>query len=207
MPNYAQLAAANYQNAVADRGAWPWQLPGYAPGWFNNGNWNNNWWGSDPNQWNYGPSWNNGWCNSLPWWATLADVMPWGMNSDMGWVPYQSYYNGYSYGGQTYPGNYFAANGYCPTQYIFNVATGQFMIPGQGYVDYLPSGYHGPISVCVQESVPNYNWQGQIVGYKFQTFNYNGFWNPEHQSYGYYDYRQQFHWLTFPWLNSWSGYS
>jgi hypothetical protein len=60
--------------------------------------------------------------------------------------------------------------------------------------------------VQVQESVPQYNYIGRIVGYKFQTMNYNAYWNEEHQSYGYYDYRQQFHWLTFPWLKSWSGY-
>jgi hypothetical protein len=89
---------------------------------------------------------------------------------------------------------------------VFNAATGQFWVPGQGYSDYLPSGFRAPITVQVQESVPQYNYIGRIVGYKFQTMNYNAYWNEEHQSYGYYDYRQQFHWLTFPWLKSWSGY-
>ena len=137
---------------------------------------------------------------------TLADLFPWGMNSDLGWVPYQNYYDGYTIDGETYPANYFAANGYCPTHYVFIVATGQFQFPG-GFVDSLPPGYTAPITVSVQESVPNYNFLGQIVGYKFQTFNYNAYWNEQHQAYGYYDYREQFHWLTFPWLRSWSGYS
>jgi hypothetical protein len=204
MPNYSAMAAANYQNVVANRGAWPWQLPAYSPAWFNNGGGNNNWWQDGGGGWDNGPSCFNGWGGSLPWWATMANLMPWGMNSNMGWVPYQDYYNGYSIDGQTYGDKYFAPNGYCPTNYIFNVATGQFLVPGHGYVDYLPQGYTAPITVSVQESVPNYNFQGQVVGYKIQTFYYNGYWNQQNEAYGYYDYRQQYHWLTFPWLNSWS---
>jgi len=80
-------------------------------------------------------------------------------------------------------------------------------VPGHGYVDSLPQGFTAPITVSVQESVPDYNFQGQIVGYKIQPFNYNAYWNQQNQAYGYYDYRQQYHWLTFPWLNSWSGES
>lgn len=204
-PNFASVAAANYQNAVQNRASWPWQLPPYAPGWFN-GNPNNYWWQTGWNNgWSYGPSWYNGWGGSLPWWMALADVLPWGMNSQLDWVPYQSYYNGYTYDNETYPMNYFGQNGYCPTQYVFDVASGQFWVPGRGYTDYLPNGYHAPISVAVEESVPQYNVQGQIVGYRLQKFHYNAYWNDQQQAYGYYDYRQQFHWLTFPWLNSWSG--
>ena len=101
--------------------------------------------------------------------------------------------------------NYFAANGYCPTPYMFNVSSGQFWCPGQGYTDSLPENYHAPISVAVEESVPQYNFQGQAVGYKVQTFHYNAYWNEQNQAYGYYDYRQQYHWVTFPWLHSWVG--
>jgi hypothetical protein len=105
--------------------------------------------------------------------------------------------------GIDYPCNYFADDGYCPTPYVFDVAAGQFWQPGNGYINFLPASYHAPITVAIQESVPTYSADGQIAGYQLQNFYYNAFWDAEAQSYAYYDYRQQFHWLTFPWLNSW----
>ena len=230
-PNFAQAVAFNNQNLIQNRAEWPWQLPAYAPGWFSpwqgNWKWQPNWWNSwngysDPGNWQYNSwnCWNNGLWNygngyygngywghgalgSMLGW--LANLLPWGVNSNLGWIPYLNYYNGYSWDGQTYPGNYFAAEGYCPTPYVFDVASGQFWDAGQGYSDYLPADYHAPITVAVQESVPTYGPDGQIIGYQSEPFYYNAYWIPDAQSYGYYDYRQSFHWLTFPWLNSWTG--
>ena len=130
---------------------------------------------------------------------------PWGTNSNLGWIPNLNYYNGYDWNNQAYPCNYFALNGFCPTQDVFDVSNGQFWQPGVGYVDSLPYGYQAPITVAVQESVPEYAPDGQIMGYQLQNFYYNAFWDPNAQAYGYYDYQQQFHWVTFPWLNSWSA--
>jgi hypothetical protein len=210
MPNYAALASANAANMVANPAAWPWTLPAYAPGWFNSWNgpwsWANNWY---DNGWGWGggpyPSWDLGYGGYGGIWSFLANLLPWGLNSNDGWVPYLHYYSGYSWDGSTYPQNYYASNGFVPTRYVFDVATGQFWAPGVGYVDYLPPDYTAPITVAMQESVPMYDTSGQIDGYKMETFDYNGFWDANAQAYGFYDYRQQFHYLTFPWLSSWEG--
>jgi len=197
IPNYAAQIAFNHQNVVANRANWPWQLPGYAPGWGNNGqgnwNWNQNWWQANNanNWWN----WNN---NGAGW-----GLSPWGLNSELGWIAALNYYNQYGWDGNNYPCSYFADEGYCPTPDVFDVEAGQFWQPGNGYSNYLPETNHAPITVAIKESVPTYNPQGQIMGYQIQNFYYNAFWDAQAQSYGYYDYRQQFHWLTFPWLNSW----
>jgi hypothetical protein len=209
--NFNNMAALNHANMVGNRGAWPWQLPVYSPSWFGNQSypwaWNHNWYQNGWNNWWGNPGWWNGYGGSLPWWATVLNLWPFGFNSGLGWSPYLNYYNGYNYDGANYQCNYFADNGYCPTDYVFSVPNGQFWQVGRGYSDYLPPNYHAPITVAVKESVPQYGWNGEIVAYSWQTFYYNAFWDPQQQSYGYYDYRQQFHWLTFPWLRSWTGYS
>lgn len=218
MPNYNAIAAANAANIVGNPAAWPWQLPAYSPGWFNGwgGGWNGPW--SWPSNWynNSGwgwPGWGGPNCYSWNWgyggyggiWNSLLSLLPWGVNSNYGWVPYLHYYNGYTMNGATYPQQYYATNGFTPTHYVFNVSTGQFWAPGVGYVDQLPLGYIAPITVAVQESVPMYTSGGQVEGYNMQTFDYNAFWNRQAQAYGFYDYRQQYHNLTFPWLPSWEG--
>jgi len=38
-----------------------------------------------------------------------------------------------------------------------------------------------------------------------ETFYYNAAWDQNAQAYGYYDYRGGFHWVTFPWLNTWNN--
>jgi hypothetical protein len=194
---------------VSNLAAWPWALPPYAPGWFNswNGPWNwPSYWYNNGGAWgNWSPFWNLGYGGYGGVWSLLANLLPWGMNTDLGWVPSLHYYNGYAWDGNTYPVNYYAASGFVPTRYVFNVATGQFWAPGLGYVDSLPNGFTAPITVAVQESVPAYTTSGQIDGYKMQSFNYNGFWEARAQAYGFYDYKQQFHYLTFPWLSSWQG--
>jgi hypothetical protein len=195
MPNYQAIANANYTNMVANRANWPWQLPAYAPGWFNN----------SQSPWNWPQS---NWGNNNPggFFGMLGNLFnPWGVNQNQGWIPSLNYYNGYDWDNQNYPCDYYAPNGFCPTPYLFDVSGGQFWQPGTGFSDTLPSGYQAPITVAIQEIVPTYDQSGQISGYQPQTFYYNAFWDSNAQSYGYYDYRQQFHWLTFPWLNSWSG--
>ena len=223
-PNFAQFARLNNQNLVADRSLWPWRLPPYAPGWFNRwqGNWawpQSNWWGWQ--QPGYDEWWNNweqtgynNWWNGYGYYngggigafsGFLAGLMPWGMNSDLGWIPDMNYYNAYNWDGDNYPGNYFATTGYVPTQYVFDVATGQFWDVGEGFTDYLPANYDAPITVAADESVPDYDQEGRITGYEVRPFYYNAFWDQNAQAYGYYDYRQEFHWLTFPWLNCWAA--
>jgi len=203
MPNFNAVAAHNNANLIADRGAWPWHLPAYAPGWFNNwhGDWqyNNSGW--------QGPGFWNNYRGSLPWWGALAGLWPGGVNSDLGWVPYVNYYNGYNWDGNNYPCDYMADDGYCPTPYVFSVPNGQYWQVGRGYSNYLPAAYHAPITVAMQESVPEYDLGGQIVGYRLQTFYYNAFWDQQAQTYGYYDYRQQFHWVNAPSLNTQARYS
>jgi len=195
MPNYQAIANANYTNMVANRANWPWQLPAYAPGWFNN----------SQSPWNW-PQSNRGNNNPGGFFGMLGNLFnPWGVNQNQGWIPALNYYNGYDWDNQNYPCDYYAPNGFCPTPYLFDVSGGQFWQPGAGFSDTLPSGYQAPITVAIQEIVPTYDQSGQISGYQPQTFYYNAFWDSNAQSYGYYDYRQQFHWLTFPWLNSWSG--
>jgi hypothetical protein len=80
---------------------------------------------------------------------------------------------------------------------------GAFYQPGAGYADCLPYEYNQPISIAVNEVVPAYDARGNIIGYQDETFYYNACWDPNAQAYGYYDYRGGFHWVTFPWLNTW----
>lgn len=195
MPNYQAIANYNNRHLVADRANWPWQLPPYASGWFN---------GYNRNPWSW-PQPNLGWTNGFGMFGGLSNFWPWGINNNLPWVPDLNYYNGYYWNNQNYACDYFASNGFCPTPYVFNVGLGQFWQPGVGYFDSLPYGYEAPITVAVQEIVPEYDQYGQIIGYQRQNFYYNAFWDSNAQCYGYYDYRQQFHWLTFPWLNSWNG--
>jgi hypothetical protein len=121
------------------------------------------------------------------------------------WLANLLYFNSYSIGGNTYPINYFAMNGYVPTPYVFDVTSGQFWQPGAGYSDCLPTSYQGPITAYVQEVLPSFDGRQQITGYKSQPFFYDAFWDNNAQSYGYYDYRSKFHWLTFPGLASYAG--
>lgn len=197
MPNYQAIANYNNRHLVADRANWPWQLPPYASGWFN---------GYNRNPWSW-PQPNLGWTNGFGMFGGLSNFWPWGINNNLPWVPDLNYYDGYYWNNQNYACDYFASNGFCPTPYVFNVGLGQFWQPGVGYFDSLPYGYEAPITVAVQEIVPEYDQYGQIIGYQRQNFYYNAFWDSNAQCYGYYDYRQQFHWLTFPWLNSWNGQS
>jgi hypothetical protein len=120
------------------------------------------------------------------------------------WLNNLLYFSAYSINGNTYPTNYFAMNGYVPTPYVFNVATGQVWQPGVGYSDYLPEDYRAPITVAVQEVVPQFGAKGKIAGYQPQTFYNDAYWDDSAQSYGYYDYRKKFHWVTFPWLSSYA---
>jgi hypothetical protein len=191
---------------MGNRGSWPWHLPNYSAPWFGGG-WQGNWnW--EPNWYSGGgwnPYWGNGWNGGGGFFGFLSALSPWGCNSELGWIPSLNYYNSYGWNGQNYPCDYYAANGYCPTPYVFNVGNGQFWNVGNGYTDYLPADYHAPITVAIQESVPNYSPDGQILSYQLQNFYYNAYWDPQAQNYGYYDYKQQFHWLTFPWNNAWNG--
>ncbi len=212
-PDYASVAALNDANIVTNPAAWPWTLPPYAPAWFSS--WNGPW--NWPINWyaNPGWGWNSGW--NTPWtWDTnyygygglsgwLDNFLPWGCNTDLGWVPSLNYYSGYTLDGVRYPHRYFATRGFVPTHYIFDVSTGQFYLPGVGYTDRLPPGFVAPITVAVQESVPEYMSNGEIAGYRVEPFQYNAFWDPQAQAYGFYNYRQQFEYLTFPWLSSWEG--
>jgi hypothetical protein len=113
------------------------------------------------------------------------------------------YYTGYWYNGATYPAFYYAPEGFCPTPYLFYAESGEFWEPGFGYSDYLPYGYHQPITVAVNEIVPVYDAYGDVIDYRQETFYYNAFWDDNAQAYGFYDYRGAFHWLTYPWLQSW----
>jgi hypothetical protein len=114
------------------------------------------------------------------------------------------YYPSYSWNGTNYPFSYYALSGYCPTPYLFMLESGAFWQPGLGYADSLPYGYNQPMSIGVDEVVPAYDAHGHIIGYRDEMFYYNACWDPNAQAYGYYDYRGGFHWLTFPWLNTWN---
>jgi hypothetical protein len=113
------------------------------------------------------------------------------------------YYPGYSWNGTNYPFSYYAPSGYCPTPYLFLSDCGAFCQPGVGYADCLPYGYNQPISIAINEVVPAYDANGNIIGYQDETFYYDACWDANAQAYGYYDYRGEFHWVTFPWLNTW----
>jgi hypothetical protein len=208
IPNYQEIATQNNRHLVRNRSDWPWSLPQYSPGWFNNNQQQYPWNWPQQNGLNNG-DWNNGgggWNQGGGFLGTLARLFsPQGVNPNLGWIPNLNYYNRYDWDNQTYPCDYFSLNGFCPTPAVFNVSTGQIWQPGVGYFDNLPDGYNAPITVAVQESVPTYDQSGQIVGYQIENFYYNAFWDPNAQAYGYYDYQQQFHWVTFPWLNSWSA--
>jgi hypothetical protein len=115
------------------------------------------------------------------------------------------YYHGYNWNGTNYPFNYYSMQGYSPTPYLFLLESGAFWQPGAGYSYNLPYGYNQPMSVGINEVVPEYDANGNIIGYGNQTFYYNAIWDAGEQAYGYYDYFGKFHWLTFPWLNSWGG--
>jgi hypothetical protein len=115
------------------------------------------------------------------------------------------YYSGYSWNGNNYPFNYYGLAGYCPTPWLFLLSYGEFWAPGSGYTESLPYGYNQPISIAVEEVVPFYDAYGNITGYQNETFYYNAFWDPNSQAYGYYDYHGAFHWITFPWLNTWNS--
>ncbi len=121
------------------------------------------------------------------------------------WLSNLLYFTNYTTGGQTYPAKYFAMNSYAPTPYVFSVDSGQFWQAGVGYADYLPNDDHSPLTVALQEVVPSFDAKEKIVGYQPETFYYDAYWDPDKQSYGYYDYRSKFHWLTFPWLPSYSN--
>jgi len=132
----------------------------------------------------------------VPGWQTTGG---WWNNSNLG------YYNNYWWNGQSYPWDYYAMAGYLPTPYIFDVASGLFLDPSLGYFDALPNGYDQPITVAITEVVPEYDYWGNVIAYRSEVFYYNAIWDPAAQAYGYYDYRGQFHWTTFPWLHSWMG--
>jgi hypothetical protein len=172
----------------------------------------NNW--NNYDGWN---NWNDDYANAQPFYGDnislgplsfLDNVFGGAINNGNGskdWLSNLLYFNGYSMAGNTYPANYFAMNGYTPTPFVFNVASGQFWQPGVGYADYLPTNYQAPITVSVQEVVPSFDQQQNIAEYQPQTFYYNAYWDPDANSFGYYDYRSKFHWVTFPWLASYSN--
>jgi hypothetical protein len=219
-----QLAFAQLQSLY---GANPWGYDPYAginpyagypddndgDGYYWNG-WNNY------SDWN---TWNNAYANAEPFYdgdginnsgpfGFLGNLFGGGGSPSTGagqannnWMNNLLYFNAYSMGGNNYPVNYFAMNGYAPTPYVFIVDSGQFWQPGTGYYDTLPSGYQAPISVAVQEVVPSFAANGTIKGYQPQQFYYNAFWDTKAQTYGYYDYRSKFHWLTFPGLQTYSN--
>jgi hypothetical protein len=198
-------------------GGYPYGVSGDSPYW---SGWN------DYDDWN---NWNSQYDNAPPFYGDGMDSGPLslilsmfrggGSGYDRGhggagttgggpnnnWMSNLLYFTGYSIGGNTYPDNYFAMNGYAPTPYVFDVASGQFWQPSVGFADYLPNNYRAPITVSVQEVVPSFDGKGSIVGYQPQTFYYNAYWDNDAQSYGYYDYRNKFHWLTFPWLSTYSN--
>lgn len=167
-------------------------------------NWNNQYANSGPN---YGGG-DSGFMGFLGNMFGNPEGVGLGTGSPNDWLSNLLYSTGYSTGGNTYPANYFAMNGYVPTPYVFNVASGQFWQPGVGYSDYLPNDYQAPITVSAQEVVPSFDDAGNITGYQPQTFYNDAYWDNDAQSYGYYDYRKKFHWAKFPGLGvATGGYS
>jgi len=173
------------------------------------------------NDWNNYDDWNNWnglYANAAPYYGGIGSGIlgllgnlfggPQGVGLGSGgpndWLSNLLYFSAYSIGGNNYPVNYFAMNGYVPTPFVFNVANGQVWQPGVGYSDYLPDNYRAPITVSAQEVVPQFDARGKIVGYQPQTFFNDAYWDNDAQSYGYYDYRKKFHWVTFPGLSSYA---
>ncbi len=127
-----------------------------------------------------------------------------------GWHPGASwskmwYYTGYWWGGYRYPYRYYALNSYCPTLYLLDLLNTTLQQIGTGKISYLPAGYQLPITVAVQEQIPIADAYGNILRYQNETFYYNALWNASAQAYGYFDYHNQYHLLTYQWYNTWLG--
>lgn len=198
---YANQYNSDPYDGINPYGGYPYGVYGNSAYWndWNNyddwDNWNNDYANADPF---YGNGISLGVLNFLGsmFRGPGVGVVQGGEAND--WLANLLYFTGYSIAGNTYPVNYFAMNGYAPTPYLFSVASGQFWQPGVGYADYLPDNYQAPISVSVQEVVPSFDKRRNIVGYQPQTFYYNAYWDADARSFGYYDYRNKFHWVIFP---------
>jgi hypothetical protein len=80
-------------------------------------------------------------------------------DSSQRWRPQASWgiighFDGYCYNNDTVTTSFFAAGDWCPTAYTFLVDSGEFWQAGNGYFDYLPADYAGPITVAVWEYLP-----------------------------------------------------
>jgi hypothetical protein len=94
---------------------------------------------------------------------------------------------------------------YCFSEYYFDIETGGFWwMNGAGtWIDCLPDGYHEPISIKVTETVPVLGDDGAVIAYETQVFIYVALWDDVNQVYGYFDWQDNYHVVTFPWLASW----
>jgi hypothetical protein len=94
---------------------------------------------------------------------------------------------------------------YCFSEYWFEVETGRFFWFNNGgsWIDCLPDTYHEPITIRVSETVPVLDDGGNVIAFETQTFLYVALWDDATQIYGYYDWQDNYHVVTFPWLASW----
>jgi hypothetical protein len=98
---------------------------------------------------------------------------------------------------------FFAFEDFCMTERLFDVQAGRFFYPGTGiWWDCFPGGFIDPITVLVTEVVEAQDADG-TVDYEQITVCYNACWDEEAHGYCYYDRVGDFHWLSFPWLDSW----
>lgn len=94
---------------------------------------------------------------------------------------------------------------YCYSEYWFEVESGRFFWLNDGgvWIDCLPEEYREPITIRVTETVPVLDADGTVIAFETQTFLYVALWDDENQVYGYYDWQDTYHVVTFPWLASW----
>ncbi|HEY9867700.1 MAG TPA: hypothetical protein V6D08_00710 [Candidatus Obscuribacterales bacterium] len=115
-------------------------------------------------------------------------------------VPHDHFYHrGFYFSGTFHDrGFYFAHRSYCPTEWFFEIRIGRWYSPSYGYV-VQPPAYYGPITVVAVETEYEQvfdSWSGTWVWVEEETtWYYNAYWYPEYGSYGYFDYRGNFHWL------------
>jgi hypothetical protein len=100
---------------------------------------------------------------------------------------------------------FICAEEYCFSEYSFEIESGRFWWANNCgvWIDTLPGEYRLPITIRVTETVPVLDDQGQVIGYDTQLFLYVAVWDDANQAYGYYDWQDTYHIVSFPWLSSW----
>lgn len=111
-----------------------------------------------------------------------------------------SFFNvGFWFGGTCYSANpYFSYNNYCPTRWMYYGNNCWFQ-PGQGYYYSPPVGYNDTITVVVEETYTEMEFDpflgAEVPVAKSVTWYYNAYYDAATGWYGYTDCHGAFHWL------------